>query len=495
MTRGIRPPSFWLEGRSTPEAALLVREAMMLIVTMEGWYEYGEGHMELDEETGRLYVYSPEPFTEVVEDWASLPTTIKGVTYSVFFNTGVGANMMPELVADELEATRYISMQLLDAREGVIHTFQAVTLDVTIGEITQEVDFQLYPSSELLINFGVGAVATFKLSFAANGSVLQTVDSQPPKPLRTYCAGTVTYPQQDPGRESHSKRAPGEHSSTIASCLDDAQLARRANRLLFRGGRMGKPPEPGAKRMMPIAVMEGWYEYGEGHMELDEETGRLYVHSPEPFTEVIEDWASLPTTINGGTYSGFFDTGTEANMMPERVADELRATRYISMRLLDAREGVVLTFQAVTLDRLRRRWTSNSAYQLRNRSLFAANGSVFQTIDSQPPKPLRAYCAGTVTYPRQDPGRDESTPPVEEPKERTTKRAREEEETERAPPRKICVTEKPHKRTDGVFVTPPNPSSNGAGPPICPVFPQRAEDQLSEWAGMRFNDHAEPMAT
>ncbi|KAH9396067.1 hypothetical protein TYRP_020148 [Tyrophagus putrescentiae] len=266
---------------------------------------------------------------------------------------------------------------------------------------------------------------------------------------------------------------------------------------------------------MPIAVMEGWYEYGEGHMELDEETGRLHL-------------------------LGILRHRTEANMMPERVADELRATRYISMRLLDAREGVVLTFQAVTLDVTIGEITQEVDFQLYPSTeplinfgigavatfglSFAANGSVFQTIDSQPPKPLRAYCAGTVTYPRQDPGRDESTPPVEEPKERTTKRAREEEETERAPPRKICVTEKPHKRTDGVFVTPPNPSSNGAveemnrtirkrlrpttaggaeltchhqfpGTPICPVFPQRAEDQLSEWAGMRFNDHAEPMAT
>ena len=318
MTRGMRPPSFWLEGRSTPEAALLVREAMMPIVAMEGWYEYGEGHMEQDEETGRLYEHSPE--LEVIEDWASLPTIIKGVTYSGFFDTGAEANMMPELVADELGATRYISIQLLDAREGVIHTFQAVTLDVTIGEITQEVDFQLYPSSELLINFGVGAVATFKLS-------------------------------------------------------------------------------------------------------------------------------------------------------------------------------------------------------------FAANGSVFQTVDSQPPKPLRAYCAGTVTYPQQDPGRDGNSPPVEGQREKERrKRTREEEETERAPPRKICVTEKPHKRMDGVFVTPPYPSSNGAveeinrvmrerlrspdfdgteqvyphqfpGTPICPVFPQRAEDQLSERPGMRFDDHAEPMAT
>ncbi|KAH9396061.1 hypothetical protein TYRP_020142 [Tyrophagus putrescentiae] len=38
---------------------------------------------------------------------------------------------------------------LLDAREGVI-TPSSVTLDVTIGEITQEVDFQLTPPQSCL---------------------------------------------------------------------------------------------------------------------------------------------------------------------------------------------------------------------------------------------------------------------------------------------------------------------------------------------------------
>ncbi|KAH9392193.1 hypothetical protein TYRP_005264 [Tyrophagus putrescentiae] len=177
----MRPPSFWLEGRSTPEAARLVREAEMPVIGMSEECDTGGGGHDVDESS---MLWSSD--SGICERWVSLPFASGNTTLAGLIDTGITVNLMPEQIAREMQITPYASAESLVVSTEVPFTFQAVKLAITIGEIQKEVEFQLHVSIDRLITFGVGVFVDFKLEANCNGGVSQTVMPFHSRPLNTF---------------------------------------------------------------------------------------------------------------------------------------------------------------------------------------------------------------------------------------------------------------------------------------------------------------------
>lgn len=146
---------------------------------IRGLYDdyWGEGDMN-DED--RVLHINPG---RIGNSWISLPFTVGETTLVGLLDTGATVNLMPTLYAEELQLDPYESLKNLTVPGGRLITSQAVKLDITIGKLTREVEFQLYSSSNKLIILGMGVFVNFQLTTNYLKKVFQSTKPQHYTPL------------------------------------------------------------------------------------------------------------------------------------------------------------------------------------------------------------------------------------------------------------------------------------------------------------------------